>query len=141
MSLGVCLEIHFLDTDGNIEIYKPGKRAMLCTSATGKGSVLWVLTVAGRPKKYNGRSELFERFHSYEADTYWIKRVPSCKRLSRSRRVHAVVYRSSKWTGKATDYIHTFDNPPIASAEKFKNPGFIRISGGKIRVKAEGITG
>ena len=58
-------------------------------------------------------------------------------------RVEAIVYRSNKKSRakKSHEYIHTFKTLPKATVDSLKEPSFVRIAGGKLRVTRYGITG
>lgn len=133
--LGALVEIKF---KGIGKPYRP-RGWDLCASPCGKE--LWVVK-RHKASSFKGKSQLYSIFTEYEPDSSYRVRV-SEKRLIPSRRVTHIVYRSDKWDDKRRkkDYIHRFSRPPLAYATDLKKPGFIRISGGRIRVRAEGIIG
>ena len=137
VNLGRCVEIHF--DDGTI--WKPKSRKVdLCCSESGK--TLWVLPVSTEKKvRYPRPCKLYERFHGYLVSGVKTANVEDEGRLSRSGQVEAVVYESDKWDNKKREYIHTFRHKPRAYADNIDNPSFVKISGGKFRVKPEGIVG
>lgn len=141
--LGECLEIEF--TDGRI--YKP-RGSLLCCNPSG--SILWVFPNSpGGWKRVSVSKdrahELYEKWSDFEPDKEKKIKVSERGKLKRFGKVKSIVYRSDKWNqnGKKIDYIHTFNRNhyPILSTNNIKNPGFCRISGGKLAVKAVGITG
>lgn len=131
--LGACLEIEFADGT----LYKP-RGADLCASMSGR--VLWVVR-RKRPAAYSRRCKLYSAFHDFEPDKAYKVNVSDNIVFKASKRVKSVSYRSDKWSGKNVDYIHKFKKYPTAYADNLKNPGIIRISGAKISVRPEGITG
>ena len=56
-------------------------------------------------------------------------------------RVESLEYNSTKYTGRKTNYIHTFKSCPLVWVNNKKAPKVLVLTGGKIRVKNEGITG
>ena len=131
--LGKCLEIEF--SDGTL--YEP-RGADLCSSTSGK--TLYVVT-RKKAKKTNRKSALYEAFHDFEPDSQYVIRIRDNINFKKSKKVRSVSYRSDKWTGKNVDYIHRFRKQPTAYSDSLKKPSIIKISGGRIRVKPEGITG
>jgi hypothetical protein len=133
--LGSLVELKFV---GISKPYKP-HGCDLCASPNGRE--LWVVP-RGTAKSFSGQSNLYTIFTSYEPESCYTLRL-SESRLLKSRKVAHVVYRSDKWCDnrKKTDYIHRFIRQPTAWATNLKKPGFIRISGGRIRVKEAGICG
>jgi len=131
--LGKCLEIEF--SDGTL--YEP-PGADLCASMSGK-----TLYVVKRRKatKTRKRNALFEAFHDFDPDSEYVIRIPDNINFKKSKKVRSISYRSNKWTGKNVDYIHRFRSHPTAYSDNLKKPSIIKISGGKIRVKPQGITG
>jgi hypothetical protein len=141
IDLGRCVEVQIETPNGEIKKYHPGAQARLCCPDTSRASSLWVIIVAGRSRKWDGRSRKFEAFHGFEADTCRTATVSNGGTLRRMGKVFALVYRSKKWTGKDTDYIHHFKKKPWLSSNSANNPGFLKISGGNIRIRSGGITG
>ena len=131
--LGTCLEIEFQDG----ELYTP-QGADLCASMSGK--VLWVVP-RKKAANYRKQCNLYEAFHDFEPDKAYKVSVSDNVVFRTSKKVKSVSYRSNKWTGKNVDYIHKFKKYPTAYADSLKKPGIIRISGVKIQVRPEGITG
>lgn len=135
IALGPCVEVCFRDG----RVWKPGRRMIwLCSSESGR--TLWILPVSAEDRKRVPRSKLYERFHGYEAHGVRIARVQDTKPLIDFGEVKSITYRSRKW-GDNASYIHTFKKYPKAYSDSTKSPSLVKISGGKIRVKPEGITG
>ena len=131
--LGRCLEIEF--SDGTL--YKP-RGADLCCSMSGK--TLYVVE-RRKSKKTKRRNALYEAFHDFEPDTEYVIRIPNNVNFKKSKKARSISYRSNKWSGKNVDYIHRFRKQPTVYSDSLKNPSIIKVSGGRIRVKPEGITG
>lgn len=135
IGLGRCIEINF--DDGRQ--WKPGHRLIwLCSSESGK--TLWVLRVSKENTSQVPKSKLFTCFHGYEAHGVRIAKAHDTRTLKNFGKVKSVVYQSRKW-GDNASYIHKFRTKPTAYADSIKSPSLVKISGGKIRIKAEGITG
>lgn len=83
---------------------------------------------------------LYERWHEYEPVSGSIL-VPPRGFLFDVGRATSILYNSDKWTGKKTRYVHEFKQPPIGWVNSKKAPKALVLTGGNIRVKAEGITG
>jgi hypothetical protein len=56
-------------------------------------------------------------------------------------RCESITYSSNKYTGRQQRYIHEFKTPPIVWGNNKRSPKVILLTGGKIAVKNEGITG
>lgn len=85
--------------------------------------------------------QLYEKWHEFESSSGSILDKPKGF-LHDAGRVVSIVYQSDKWTGKKQKYIHTFKNKPKLRVNRKKStPTVLSITGGKIRVKNEGITG
>lgn len=138
IDLGRCVEINF--ADGRKWSTK-NRRIHLCCSESGK--TLWVLPVSAEKKSRIPHSRLYEDFTGYYVSgirTATIRgRIPT--KLHSLGEVKSVVYESAKWDGKKREYIHTFRKYPIAKTDNADKPLLVKISGGRIRVKPEGITG
>lgn len=131
--LGTCLEIEFADGT----LYEP-PGADLCASMSGK--TLFVVS-RKKPKKAKRRNALYEAFHDFEPDSEYVIRIPDKIKFAKSKKVRSISYRSDKWTGKKVDYIHRFKRQPTAYSDNLKKPFIIKISGGRISVRPQGITG
>ena len=150
--LGDAVEIRARLNDGTDRLYRFGsgnrRRAFLCSNPSGRR--LYVLPVkpvpASRLKKRPITNEIkraarmYEKWSDFEADRGSLIDVPK-KRLNKVGRVTHVVYRSDKWDGRANDYIHSFDAPPILWADRKAKPDVLALTGGKIRVTQRGIVG
>lgn len=80
---------------------------------------------------------LFEAFTDFAADRDFALRISTGKLVELGEADH-IVYKSDKWTGKKTEYIHEFTKRPTVWANA--NKSVIAIVGA-IRVRKEGITG
>lgn len=139
IDLGRCVEIRF--SDGRKWSTKR-RRIHLCCSESGR--TLWVLPVSPEKAKSIPRSRLYEDFSGYYVSgirTAFGGRERHPRKLINIGLVKSVVYESSKWDNRKREYIHTFRSKPTARTDNAENPLLIKISGGKIRVKPEGIVG
>jgi hypothetical protein len=113
-------------------------------SCSMSGRELWIIPQPQKPKLAKTvpakAARLFKRFAGWSTD--WAARfeVSEFSRLAMGRAV-SIAYRSSKWSGKPTGYIHTFDYKTKIEVDNKKLPGLWRLSGSKLLVKAVGITG
>lgn len=136
VDLGRCVEIEW--EDGTL--WSPRKASIhLCCSESGR--TLWVLSVSKESTRLTPKSKLYRQFTGFYESGVRTAAVREPSTLTYSRRVAAVVYESDKKTGRKTHYIHTFRSRPRAYCDRLSDPSFIKISGGKIRVKSVGITG
>lgn len=139
IDLGRIVELRFVD--GRVWNSKR-RRIHLCCSESGK--TLWVLPVSRERASSIPRHRLYEDFTGYYVSgirTAFGGRERHPTRLINLGKVKSVVYESSKWDNRRREYIHTFRSKPIARTDNAENPLLIKISGGRIRVKPEGITG
>lgn len=83
--------------------------------------------------------KLYSKFTDFVPDRNYGQRVSEAK-LKLIGQALFIVYRSNKWTGKKTDYIHHFEKPPNVYANKKHEPTALAIIG-RLAVRKEGITG
>lgn len=84
---------------------------------------------------------LYSRFMEFEPNAKRLHGLKSEPTLKRTGSANYIIYRSDKFSGKQTRYIHEFKTRPAIWTDNPARPSVIVLSGGKIRVKAEGITG
>jgi hypothetical protein len=83
--------------------------------------------------------KLWKKWSHFEMDGA-LKTSVTSKKLFKIGRASAVCYRSDKWSAKSAAYIHTFESPPNVYADSAVWPTVFVIRG-RLKVKAEGITG
>lgn len=136
--LGEPIEI---ETDG--AVFKFRKEAFYLAT-NSNGNELWVLPMPRGVEEAsavpNRAANMFRRFVGWEPDRAFRFTVRDFVPRATYSAV-SISYRSSKWTGKATGYIHDFENPTRIQMDNEKRPGIVRITGRKLVVKAVGITG
>lgn len=152
VELGNCLEIVLCngDEETTFNFDRSGKNSfLLCSNPSGKKLIIFIT----RPKRptekslkkiqpFIQRSEnLYQKWSDFKPDGLNAHQATEKKLKQFKGEVVSVTYRSDKWTGKMVDYIHTFENKTVAHMDDFNDPRMIEISGQKLRVKAEGITG
>lgn len=121
--------------------FKKGAFYLACNM---KGSELWVIPRPSKQRKASSvpasAAAMFQKFAGWSTD--WAARfeIPDFAKITFGFAV-SVSYRSSKWTGKQTGYIHTFDHRTKIEVDNKKHPGVWRLTGSKLKVKAVGITG
>ncbi|MDD5547234.1 MAG: hypothetical protein PHO67_08795 [Candidatus Omnitrophica bacterium] len=124
-------------------VYKFRKNAFyLATDSSGKE--LWILPMPKGVKEAesvpNRAASMFKRFVGWEPDRAFRFTVRDFS-PNHAEYAFSIAYRSSKWTGKATGYVHDFENPTKVQMDNKKSPGICRLTGRKLTVKAVGITG
>ena len=153
--LGQAIELKVLLKDGDEIFYlwpgskgKKGKNPCHLASNPA-GRALYILPSTKSKSVGRGIPEtqvkkagnLYEKFTDWEMNEPFALSIPNGPFRQYGRAIH-VVYRSDKWTGKNTDYIHTFKHPPIVHVSGgIKNPKMIALTGGRIRVQPRGIVG
>lgn len=150
--LGIALQLVIEDRDRVItfDFLRAKKdQVLLCSNGSGTALFLFyaqertiptVQTLDKHQNALNKASKLYERWSDLELDTINSYGVRD-KKLINAGRVISITYRSDKWTGNNTDYIHTFKKPPIVKMDDLDEPEFIQISGGKLKVQPRGIVG
>jgi hypothetical protein len=84
--------------------------------------------------------DLYSKWSEFESESGSLAQRPKGT-LTCLGRAKSIVYSSDKWVLRARSYIHTFINMPKVWANKKTNPTLVVLTGGKIQVKKEGITG
>lgn len=115
-------------------------------AANANGRELWVLPMPNGVKEAssipNKAANLFKAFVGWEPDKAFRFTVKDFTPLHvRECDVISIAYRSSKWTAKATGYIHEFESRTKLQVNNWNKPSICRITGSKLKVKAVGITG
>ena len=82
--------------------------------------------------------KLFKIFNHHPADEILAGKI--CDAGIRDGRAISITYHSDKF-GRASNYIHSFDTPPITWVNNKKNPKVIKLTGGHIKITARGIEG
>lgn len=119
-------------------VSNPAGNALYIIPTKRSSSKVSRLSDPGQLKKAGA---LYEKFTDWEMDDPIALSIPDGPFKNAGRAIH-IVYRSDKWTGKNTDYIHTFKQPPIVHISGgMKNPKLIALTGGRIRVQPRGIVG
>lgn len=94
-------------------------------------------------KKHSQVSEamkLYKNWHDFDAVSGSLASPPRGFLFDVDRAVH-IIYNSDKWVGRNRKYIHEFKTPPKIWVNKKTEPTLLVMTGGKIAVKKEGITG
>jgi len=137
--LGEPIEIE-TETGENWEF--PRNRFYLASSISGRE--LWVIP---QPTKHKiadrvpaRAASLFKKWAGWSTD--WAARfdVPDFAKITMGFAV-SIAYRSGKWSGRSTGYIHRFDHKTKIEVDSKKQPGVWRLSGSRLKVRAVGITG
>jgi len=156
VKLGYCLNIVIAWSDEEHTYSFPEKaKFLLCTNTSG--TALFIFQDTKLPSGYRAKLEdlseksaknfqvqrgikMFEKWSDWEPEKFTHQKV-SERKIVRHGNCLSITYRSDKWTGKDTDYIHTFDDPPIVHLNDLEDPSFIQISKGKLKVESRGIVG
>lgn len=115
-------------------------------ATNSKGGEIWILPMPTGVKEAssvpNKAANMFKAFVGWEPDRAFRFTVKDFKPVHiRECDVISIAYRSSKWTGRATGYIHEFESPTKLQVDRWNKPSICRITGSKLKVKAVGITG
>lgn len=84
--------------------------------------------------------KLYQKWHEFDAATGDVMKPPRGF-LFNVGRATAILYASDKWTGKIKHFIHEFKTPPVVWVNSKTAPTVLILTGGKINVKSDGITG
>ena len=143
LEIGTQDEIYRWPIRKNVLLYTcPAGTSLFCIQSTAKkvSDQKFKNALDQNRVQVNKARKLYRNWHDFDA--------VSGSLLSRPRgflhdcgRATYIIYRSDKWIGKNRDYIHHFKKPPRVRANKKSQPSLLAITGGKIRVKNEGITG
>ena len=94
-------------------------------------------TVEGTTYAKEG-AKLYKIFNHRKHDKLLKGNIHELKR--REGRAINIIYHSDKF-GRASNYIHSFDRPPIVWVNNNKNPKIVALTGGDIRINTRGIEG
>ena len=83
---------------------------------------------------------IYERWHDFPAVSGSLTQSPRGFLFHAGRAVE-IGYKSDKWVGYTRPYYHPWDYPPVVWVNKYERPDLVVLTGGKIRVTKEGITG
>lgn len=84
--------------------------------------------------------KLYSKWHEFDAASGDLIKTPRGF-LFQIDRATSIVYASDKWSGKIEHYIHKFKTAPIVWVNNKTAPTVLILTGGRINVKKEGITG
>ncbi len=96
--------------------------------------------VGKHQKQVDTAVKLYERWHDFDPVSGSIVRPPRGF-LFDVDRAESIIYSSDKWVGRTRSYIHTFKTPPKVWVNRKTDPTLLVMTGGRIRVTKEGITG
>lgn len=147
--IGQAVEV---ETDTGKFKFKIKDRVMLYTTTNGKK--LFCLkssskissksdfenAVKNKQDQVSDAMDLYNQWHDFEAVSGSLVSAPRGFLFEAGRANH-IIYSSDKWGGKKRKYIHEFKKPPKVWANKKTDPTLLVLTGGKIAVKKEGITG
>lgn len=147
--LGQALELHCGEfvykwsIRDNMRLYSTptGQKLYLLKAKPKKSSEEQIRSAAQRNLRHVEQGlKLYEDWHDAEAAGGSLLDIPKSNVIQLGR-CSMILYRSDKWTGKQTRYYHEFKTPPLLWATSKSAPIALILSGGKIRIKKEGITG
>lgn len=143
--LGKAISIQVQSGD---EIYEYAFKRKHIFVSDGAGKRIWIFPVqkTGKTSKKPSQSTMlrvadrYSDFTDFDPNSVEQHKVTESK-LKPVGRLLSIVYESNKWTGKSGRYIHDFKTPPLVKMDNDDDPKMIEISGGKLRIKPEGIIG
>lgn len=148
VELGKLKEIRISNGDGEFDITWPDRmRPLLVCNPVGdklfsflpEKSKKALDFTKGVLDQVDRAAETFEEWHEKSATKANPRRLHNGKMANLGRCIH-IIYDSDKWD-KKDRYIHTFKNPPSVKADNSEDPKTVIISGQKLAVRPEGITG
>jgi hypothetical protein len=135
--LGEPIEIA---VDNSAWTFRRGTHALCCNPG---GTVLWILPMPRRKKEADklpsSAASMFELWSGWEADRAYKFPGRTFSSISAGR-AESISYRSDKWSGKMTGYIHKFTKRVTVAVNNMSTPTVWRLTGG-LKIRAEGITG
>lgn len=144
--LGYCRKVEFY-LDDEFYILKLALKDKYVLASDSKGKTLYIFKTKRtmQSKRFDQKQiekcmALYERWSEFEADTANVCKVKTPK-LKITAEAVSLHYKSDKWDGKAKDHIHHFSSPVKIKLDRLDDPQLIKFSGGKLRVKADGVTG
>ena len=147
--LGIALTLEVEFKDGVIMAYEFPYQKRYQLAANSTGTALFIFPAkASRSKGKNGEvnrqinkaAKLYEKWSDFEMDSAKAHNV-SYKPLKNIGLAYSITYKSDKWSGSKTNYIHQFGNNVTVKMDDEKKPSMIQIYGGRMKVKPEGIVG
>lgn len=148
--IGQCNEIK---TDDGVYNFRIKDKVMLFSTTNGK--TLYCMAykalktsndefktrVQSNQSQVSTGMNLYEKWHEFEPVSGSVCKPPKGFLFDAGRCVH-IIYTSDKWVGKKRKYIHTFKSKPKCWVNKKSTaPTLLALTGGKIRVRKDGITG
>lgn len=121
----------------------PNGKALYCMAYTAKKAdkAHFEKVAKGKHAQILEGMKLYEKWHEFEPSSGSLCSPPRGFLFDAGRAV-SIIYQSDKWTGKKQNYIHTFKIcPKLRVNKKSTQPTLLVLTGGRIRVKKEGITG
>ncbi len=150
----LCCLGQAVEVQGENELYKlrqkdrillytnPAGRELYCLKASPRKTnpAAFQTALESHKGQVNAGMNLYKRWHDFNAVSGSLAACPRGFLFNTDRCVH-IVYKSDKWTARIRSFIHTFKHPPMVWVNKYDGPDLVVLSGGKIRVTKEGITG
>lgn len=151
--LGRAMEVSVTDGDQKYVFRWTTKHQVQLYSSVNGNTLYCVKTVKKDidQKSFSSRVEsakpsvakgikLYEKWHDWDASNGCVIDHPRGF-LFDCGRADQIVYASDKWSGRTKHYYHDFQTPPKVWVNSKTAPTVLILTGGKIQVKKEGITG
>jgi hypothetical protein len=142
VELGEAMELQFTTSSGlerNIQF----RGSVLATNPSRTRLYVFKVKRSTQVQRGDTKAEKsWSLWSGFEPDGSRIAEITSVD-CSIAGTANAIVYRSDKWDSRDHDYIHTFTSAPkvFAENETSNRSRLYIISGGKLKVRAAGITG
>lgn len=148
--LGTVTQLEIVTNDEEIMQFSFLVKHNYQLATNSQGTVLFIFpgrklkTTSADPDKIANKLEraerMFTKWSEFEADSVAAYQI-SEKPLRTVGTAYSITYRSDKWSGKMTPYIHHFTSPARVKMDDIDHPRLIQVFGGRMKVKAEGIVG
>lgn len=94
--------------------------------------------VSSLSRQINGAAKMFQKWSDFEAAEAMPIKASSKTPKKDGAAIH-IKYVSDKWDGKKNGWMHQFETCPSVWLNDADDPTFIKISGGKMKIRPEGI--
>jgi len=149
--LGTVSRIEIILPDDNIMQFQFTVKHNYQLTANSTGTALFIFPGRNEIKSVQGdpgmvwdqverAKKLYEKWSDFEVaavNAYTVSEKP----LRTIGTAYSITYRSDKWTGKVTPYIHHFTSPVKVKMDDIDNPRLIQFFGGKLKVQPRGLIG
>lgn len=149
-NLGYAIDFSYVSKNGDVVTFEfpkqRKKRWKMCCNSSG--TMLFLIAantgkmsekkIASLSKQIKDACKMFTKWSDFEAAEASATKVTS-KKIFVCGNARQIKYDSDKWTGKKQGYVHDFTSSPTVKIDDDDYPSIIIISGGKMRIRPEGI--